>query len=151
MSVTWLPQQFSQVAWHTRHRAGPQVSYTSVGLLQERCKSDSLLCSGICGLLSLRPARACMQGTQFSYLHKVPRLSKQLPKLTARAHLGRVMASALRNETPEQRAARKEQIKAQKADKRARREGHVPHEYGQKQCSLCNQLKDLLIRRGSVV
>ncbi|KAL0036255.1 hypothetical protein WJX79_010383 [Trebouxia sp. C0005] len=56
------------------------------------------------------------------------------------------MATALRNETPEQRAARKEQIKAQKADKRARREGHVPDEYGQKQCSLCDQLKDLLIR-----
>lgn len=92
-----------------------------------------------------------MQGMHFSYLHKVPLLCKQLPTLTARAHPGRVMTSALRNETPEQRAARKEQIKAQKADKRARREGHVPDEYGQKQCSLCIQLKDLLIRRGSVV
>lgn len=92
-----------------------------------------------------------MQGMQFSYLHKVPHSFKTLPTLTARAHLGRVMTSALRNETPEQRAARKEQIKAQKADKRARREGHVPDEYGQKQCSLCNQLKDLLIRRESVV
>jgi hypothetical protein len=56
-----------------------------------------------------------MQGMQFSYLHKVPQLCKQLPTVTARVHLGRVMATALRNETPEQRAARKEQIKAQKA------------------------------------
>ena len=56
------------------------------------------------------------------------------------------MASALRNETPEQRAARKEQVKQQKADKRARREGHVPESYGQKLCTLCQQQKDLLIR-----
>lgn len=56
------------------------------------------------------------------------------------------MASALRNETPEQRKARKEEIKAQKADKRARREGHVPDDYGQKPCSICMQQKDLLIR-----
>lgn len=87
-----------------------------------------------------------MQGMQFSYLHKVPHLCKQPPTVTPRVHLARAMATALRNETPEQRTARKEQIKAQKADKRARREGHVPDEYGQKQCSLCNQLKDLLIR-----
>lgn len=87
-----------------------------------------------------------MQGMQFSHPHKVPCLCKQLTTVTTRVHLGRVMATALRNETPEQRAARKEQIKAQKADKRARREGHVPDEYGQKQCSLCDQLKDLLIR-----
>ena len=92
-----------------------------------------------------------MQGIKFSYLYKAPHCCKQLPTVTARVHLGRVMATTLRKETPEQRAARKEQIKAQKADKRARREGHVPDEYGQKQCSLCNQLKDLLIRRGSVV
>ena len=56
------------------------------------------------------------------------------------------MASALRNETPEQRKARKEEVKAQKADKRARREGHVPEDYGQKACSICKQQKDLLIR-----
>ena len=56
------------------------------------------------------------------------------------------MASALRNETPEQRKARKEEVKAQKADKRARREGHVPDDYGQKPCSVCKQQKDLLIR-----
>ena len=56
------------------------------------------------------------------------------------------MAFALRNETPEQRAARKEQVKQQKADKRARREGHVPDSYGQKLCTLCQQHKDLLIR-----
>ena len=59
------------------------------------------------------------------------------------------MASALRNETPEQRKARKEEVKAQKADKRARREGHVPDNYGQKPCSICKQQKDLLIRQGN--
>lgn len=53
---------------------------------------------------------------------------------------------ALRNETLEQRASRKEQIKLQKADKRARREGHIPDDYGQKPCTLCKQQKDLLIR-----
>ena len=58
----------------------------------------------------------------------------------------RTMASALRNETPEQRKARKEEVKAQKAEKRARREGHVPDDYGQKSCSVCKEQKDLLIR-----
>lgn len=53
---------------------------------------------------------------------------------------------ALRNETLEQRASRKEQVKLQKADKRARREGHIPDDYGQKPCTLCKQQKDLLIR-----
>ena len=74
------------------------------------------------------------------------RLRSPLPAQIGRAHATRLRASALRNETPEQRAARKEQVKAQKADKRARREGHVPDDYGQKQCNLCNQQKDLLIR-----
>ena len=68
-----------------------------------------------------------------------PALSRTLPR--------RTMASALRNETPEQRKARKEEVKAQKADKRARREGHVPDDYGQKPCSICKQQKDLLIRQ----
>lgn len=58
----------------------------------------------------------------------------------------RTMASALRNETPEQRKARKDEVKAQKADKRARREGHVPDDFGQKPCSVCKEQKDLLIR-----
>lgn len=58
----------------------------------------------------------------------------------------RVMASALRNESREERAARKELVKKEKAEKRARREGHVPEGYGQKPCDLCHQLKDLLIR-----
>lgn len=58
----------------------------------------------------------------------------------------RVMASALRNETREERAARKELVKTQKAEKRARREGHGPEDYGQKACGLCHQQKDLLIR-----
>lgn len=56
------------------------------------------------------------------------------------------MASALRNETREQRAARKEEVKREKAEKRARREGYIPEGYGQKDCDLCQQKKDLLIR-----
>lgn len=56
------------------------------------------------------------------------------------------MASALRNETREQRAARKEEVKKEKAEKRARREGYIPEGYGQKDCDLCQQKKDLLIR-----
>lgn len=56
------------------------------------------------------------------------------------------MASALRNETREERVARKELVKKEKAEKRARREGHVPEEYGQKPCGLCHQKRDLLIR-----
>ena len=51
-----------------------------------------------------------------------------------------------RNETAEDRAARKELVKQQKAEKKARREGHVDESYGQKQCTLCEQPKDLLIR-----
>lgn len=51
-----------------------------------------------------------------------------------------------RNETPEERAARKEAVKQQKAEKKARREGHVDEAYGRKSCTLCEQPKDLLIR-----
>ena len=42
-------------------------------------------------------------------------------------------------------------LHAQQADKRARREGHVPDDYGQKSCTLCHQQKDLLIRCRPVV
>ena len=72
-----------------------------------------------------------------------PTLAKTLPR--------HVMASTLRNETPEQRKARKDEVKAQKAEKRARREGHVPDDYGQKPCSVCKQQKDLLIRQGNSI
>lgn len=51
-----------------------------------------------------------------------------------------------RNETAEERAARKEMVKQQKAEKKARREGHVDESYGQKPCTRCEQPKDLLIR-----
>lgn len=74
--------------------------------------------------------------------------AQRSPATLARTLQRHTMASALRNETPEQRKARKEEIKAQKADKRARREGHVPDDYGQKPCNICKQQKDLLIRQG---
>ena len=51
-----------------------------------------------------------------------------------------------RNETLEERAARKAEVKQQKAEKKARREGHVEEDYGRKPCTLCQQSKDLLIR-----
>ena len=51
-----------------------------------------------------------------------------------------------RNETAEERAARKELVKQQKAEKKARREGHVDAAYGRKECTLCEEPKDLLIR-----
>ena len=81
-----------------------------------------------------------MLGTEVRLLARSSRST--LPQVISR----RAMASALRNETLEQRKARKDEIKAQKADKRARREGHVPDYYGQKPCSLCKHKKDLLIR-----
>lgn len=55
-----------------------------------------------------------------------------------------------RNETAEERAARKELVKQQKAEKKARREGHVDESYGQKQCTMCEQSKDLLIRSDAI-
>ena len=55
-------------------------------------------------------------------------------------------AKSKRNETAEERAARKELVKQQKAEKKARREGKGEEGYGQKPCSLCHQQKDLLIR-----
>lgn len=76
--------------------------------------------------------------------------AKRFAPAAARTLQRTKMASALRNETPEQRKARKEEVKAQKADKRARREGHVPDDYGQKSCTLCKQQKDLLIRCGQI-
>ncbi len=51
-----------------------------------------------------------------------------------------------RNESPEARAARKALVKEEKQARRARREGDVPEEYGQKNCELCHKMKDLLIR-----
>lgn len=51
-----------------------------------------------------------------------------------------------RNESSEERAARKALVKEEKAARRARKEGNVPEEYGQKNCELCSKLKDLLIR-----
>ena len=51
-----------------------------------------------------------------------------------------------RNETLEERAARKAEVKQQKAEKKARREGYVEVDYGRKPCTLCQQPKDLLIR-----
>ena len=51
-----------------------------------------------------------------------------------------------RNESPEDRAARKALVKEEKAARRARREGDVPDDYGQKNCELCHKMKDLLIR-----
>ena len=57
-----------------------------------------------------------------------------------------MLVMSKRNETPEERAARKEAVKQQKAEKKARREGHVDEGYGQKLCTVCDKPKDLLIR-----
>lgn len=50
-----------------------------------------------------------------------------------------------RSETPEERKARKEAVKQQKAARRAQREG-ADTEVGRKPCDLCSQPKDTLIR-----
>ena len=63
-----------------------------------------------------------------------------------RLRMTQAQASNKRNETPEQRAARKEHVKQEKAQKRARRQGEVEEGYGSKDCSLCHSSKDLLIR-----
>lgn len=57
------------------------------------------------------------------------------------------VAMALRNESKEERAARKQAVKAEKAAKRERKQGIIPDDYGQKECSLCQKNVDLLIRR----
>jgi len=51
-----------------------------------------------------------------------------------------------RTESAEERSLRKELVKQQKAEKKARREGRGEEGYGQKPCTLCHQQKDLLIR-----
>ena len=56
------------------------------------------------------------------------------------------LAMALRNESKEERAARKQAIKEEKAAKRERKQGIVPEDYGQKPCDLCEKQSDLLIR-----
>ena len=53
---------------------------------------------------------------------------------------------ALRNESKEERAARKEATKQEKAAKRERKQGNIPEDYGQKECDLCQRKRDLLIR-----
>ncbi|KAK9828493.1 hypothetical protein WJX72_000316 [[Myrmecia] bisecta] len=53
---------------------------------------------------------------------------------------------ARQGESEEDRAARKATKKQLKAERRAVREGRPPETYGQKECDLCHQLKDLLIR-----
>lgn len=55
-------------------------------------------------------------------------------------------AMSKRNESGEERAIRKDLVKQQKAEKKARREGKGGEGYGQKPCTLCHQEKDLLIR-----
>ncbi|KAL4436549.1 hypothetical protein ABPG75_003688 [Micractinium tetrahymenae] len=51
-----------------------------------------------------------------------------------------------RGETPEERKARKEAVKASKAARRAQREGAADEDVGRKPCDLCSQPKDTLIR-----
>ncbi|GLC46281.1 hypothetical protein PLESTF_001774700 [Pleodorina starrii] len=53
---------------------------------------------------------------------------------------------ARRNETDEERAARKAATKAAKAEKRAERQGLGDPAKGRKPCSLCGRPRDLLIR-----
>lgn len=52
-----------------------------------------------------------------------------------------------RNESKEERAARKEAVKRAKAVRRARREGtHQDPDAGRKHCDVCHGAKDMLIR-----
>ncbi|KAK9799823.1 hypothetical protein WJX73_005191 [Symbiochloris irregularis] len=53
---------------------------------------------------------------------------------------------ALRNESKEDRAARKQAVKEVKAAKKERKQGIIPEDYGQKECTLCQKKVDLLIR-----
>ncbi|KXZ51289.1 hypothetical protein GPECTOR_13g776 [Gonium pectorale] len=53
---------------------------------------------------------------------------------------------ARRNESEEERAARKAAVKAAKAEKRAERQGQGDPAKGQKPCTLCSRPRDLLIR-----
>jgi hypothetical protein len=62
-----------------------------------------------------------------------------------------ISAMPKRNESLEERAIRKELVKQQKVEKKARREGRGGEEYGQKACTLCNQRKDLLIRHANII
>lgn len=94
---------------------------------------------------------ACIYSMQSRLVPEVRCFTQLFRRIPSRTSPKRLMASALRNETPEQRKARKDEVKAQKAEKRARREGHVPDDYGQKPCSLCEQQKDLLIRQGNSI
>lgn len=132
------------------------LCYTEV-----RCGSSSLTTRFVFGLqfgitpviplhdrtqCSTRSSRHAREGMQSVLTLEVRWFAQRFTPAAARTLNRRPMASALRNETPEQRKARKEEVKAQKADKRARREGHIPDDYGQKSCSICKQQKDLLIR-----
>eukprot|EP01024_Parvocaulis_polyphysoides_P053708 TRINITY_DN5367_c0_g1_i2.p2 TRINITY_DN5367_c0_g1~~TRINITY_DN5367_c0_g1_i2.p2 ORF type:complete len:128 (-),score=16.56 TRINITY_DN5367_c0_g1_i2:107-490(-) len=51
-----------------------------------------------------------------------------------------------RGESPEEKAARKAAVKAQKAQKRAKKQGLGDPTTGQKECDLCKKGRDLLIR-----
>lgn len=51
-----------------------------------------------------------------------------------------------RGETEEERRARKEAVKAQKAQRRLQRQGQQEPDVGRKPCDLCQRMADTLIR-----
>lgn len=81
-----------------------------------------------------------------SDVHSFVRWHYKLRRQSFESKAGFVMSK--RNESQEERATRKNLVKQQKSDKKARREGRLDDNYGQKPCTLCDEQKDLLIRCG---
>eukprot|EP00959_Pyramimonas_sp_CCMP1952_P346643 7260187-Pyramimonas_sp.AAC.1 len=76
----------------------------------------------------------------------LPAVSRRTQYSRVRMDNAELSTSAKSRHTEEEKAARKEAKKAQKALARAKREGNAPESAGQKPCDLCERGVDLLIR-----